>query len=150
VPEAAIEALRTGTPRVVLWALADRVYPASLRELTPNADPLTRTYAARFRLPTAGPEVMLGMTATVILTLPTPQVVRLPLSAILDDGGGPTVWVLDPTGTRVSRRPVQLAGVGADMAVVASGLNEGEHVVALGVQKLDQASRVRVVSQPAP
>lgn len=150
LPEVAIEQVRAGTPRVVLWALPDRVYPASLRELSPNADPVTRTYAARFTLPTAGPEVMLGMTATVILTLPAPRVVRLPLSAILDDGSGPTVWVLDPTGTRVSRRPVHIVGFSADMAAVESGLSEGERVVALGVQKLDPASRVRVVSRLGP
>jgi RND family efflux transporter MFP subunit len=150
VPEAAIEQVRTGSPQVVLWALPGRVYPTSLRELSPNADPLTRTYAARFALPTAGPEVVLGMTATVFLTLPALQVVRLPLSAILDDGDGPTVWVLDPAGTHVSRRKVHLAGVDTAAATVASGLSEGERVVALGVQKLDPASRVRVVSQPAP
>jgi RND family efflux transporter MFP subunit len=150
VPEAAIEQARTGSPRVVLWALPDRDYPASLRELSPNADPVTRTYAARFALPSAGPEVMLGMTATVRLTLPAPQVVRLPLSAILDDGNGPTVWVLDASGSGVSRRPVQIAGLGADSVTVMSGVSEGERVVALGVQKLDPASRVRVVPEFAP
>jgi multidrug efflux pump subunit AcrA (membrane-fusion protein) len=70
---------------VTLWANPGKTYLAKLRELSPDTDEVTRTYAARVTILEPGAEVRLGMTATVF----TPDVegdraVRLPLTAIHD------------------------------------------------------------------
>src|SRR5215475_6990544 len=52
---------------VRLWSDRDRSFPARLRELSPQADAGTRTYAARFTIQDADETVALGMTATVAL-----------------------------------------------------------------------------------
>ena len=50
IPESRIDADRNAAATVTLWADADRVYAAKLREISPQADPATRTYQARYSL----------------------------------------------------------------------------------------------------
>ena len=89
--------------------------------------------------------MQLGMTATVTVGDETAaRVVRLPLSALYNQGNGPAVWVIDVDG-RPKLRPVEVAAYEARSVLVARGLREGETVVTLGVQKLDEGQRVRVV-----
>ena len=146
VPESMVDDIRHGKAHASMWALPGRSFAAKLREVTPNADPATRTYAARFSLLDAGPDVMLGMTANVIITRDAHVVVRVPLSALLDEGPGPNVWVIDAVKGTAEKRPVTVARYGRDDAVISAGLQDGEQIVTLGVQKLQNAERVRAIS----
>ena len=72
---------------VKLWAGPQHRYAARLRELSPQADPLTRTYAARFTIENPDDAVALGMTATVTLShAVNDSSAKLPLAAILNRG----------------------------------------------------------------
>ena len=94
---------------VSLWANGDRVLGARLRELSPDADPATRTYRARFAIDGADEAIAFGMTATVTLKKPgTGPVARLPLAAVLNTGKGPSVYVVDEA-SRLALRPVTIA-----------------------------------------
>jgi len=146
VPEALLERVRTGRATVTLWSQPDKVYAAKLRELTPSADPATRTYPARFALEDAGGQIELGMSATVTISDASPSVARLPLGAILDDGKGASVFIIDPRTKALARRPVTIAGYDAQDAIISSGLSEGDEVIALGVQKLHDGDVVRPVN----
>ena len=143
VPETLLEAARAGQATVALWALPGRSFPVALREISARADPATRTYPARFALPASVPGVTWGMTATVTLSAPGPRGALLPLSAILDEGKGPSVFLLDPTGTTLIQRPVTLTRFGTEYAVVIGGLQDGDQVVLIGVQKLAPGMVVR-------
>ena len=68
----------------------------------------------------------------------------MPLSAILNRGTGPSVYVVDASGA-LALRPVTVASFGEDAALVTSGLEDDETVVTLGVQKLEAGLRVRAV-----
>ena len=128
-----------------LWSERDRSFEATLRELSPQADAASRTYAARFTIKDADDSVAFGMTATVTLArAQNAAVARLPLSAILNRGTGPIVYVVDETGALV-QRPVTVTSFGEDTAVVTSGVNAGDKVVTLGVQKLEAGLKVRTV-----
>jgi hypothetical protein len=73
------------------------------------------------------------------------MMMSVPLGAIYDRGQGPGVWVLSgQSGPRVSWRPVQLATVGEEAAVVAAGLQPGERFVAMGAHMLHQGEVVRI------
>jgi RND family efflux transporter MFP subunit len=146
VPETLLERLRTGTATVSLWSRPGKAYAAKLRELTPSANPATRTYPARFIIEKPGPDIELGMTATVTIADASDSVALLPLAAILDEGKGPTVFVVDPTSKALLRRAVTVKGYDAQQAIVSSGLSEGDEVVALGVQKLHDGEVVHVVT----
>jgi RND family efflux transporter MFP subunit len=146
VPESMVDDIQHGTAHIAIWALPGRSFAAKLRELTPNADPATRTYAARFSLPDAGLDVMLGMTATVTITGEAQDVVHVPLSALLDEGHSPNAWVINVAKGTVEKRPVTVARYGGD-AVISAGLRDGEQIVTLGAQKLQDAERVRPITR---
>ncbi|WP_336490455.1 efflux RND transporter periplasmic adaptor subunit [Methylobacterium nigriterrae] len=145
VPEALVGRARAGGASVSLWSNPGVRYAARLRELAPAADSATRTYLARFTLPEADGAVQLGMTATVTLTADSAErVVRVPLPALFNQGSGSAVWTVDDAGQLVLR-PVTVAAYEAQDALVSDGLQDGERIVRLGVQKLDAGQRVRVV-----
>lgn len=132
---------------VTLWANGDRVLPAKLRELSPDADPTTRTYRARFAIPGADDAVAFGMTATVTLTKAGGgAVARLPLAAVLNTGKGPSVYVVD-SSSRLALKPVTVAAFTGESALVTGGVSDGDRVVTLGVQKLLDGEHVRTIDR---
>lgn len=146
IPETLVGRAKDGTASVTLWSEPGKNYAAKLREIAPNADPATRTYLAKFSLPDADDKVSLGMTATLTLSdSSTQRVARLPLSALFSQGEAPSLYVVDDAGD-VSLKPVKVKSYDSNDVVITSGVDEGAKVVTLGVQKLDPAQKVRVVS----
>lgn len=146
IPETLVERAKAGSATVTLWSDPNRKYAAKLREISPSADPVTRTYLAKFSLPDAGENVELGMTATVTLEDPaTERVARLPLSALFRQGGDPSLYVVSDKG-EVTLRPVKVKSYDTNDVVISGGVAEGAKVIALGVQKIDPSQKVRVVS----
>lgn len=147
VPETLVAFAKTGEASVTLWSEPGKKYAANLREIAPNADPATRTYLAKFSLPGADDAVSLGMTATLTLADPaTERVARLPLSALFSQGDGPSLYVADSNTGAVSLKPVKVKAYETKDVIITGGVDEGASVVVLGVQKLDPAQKVRVVS----
>lgn len=145
LPESWLEEARASAATVSLWANPDRRFKAHLRELSPQADAGSRTYAARFTIENPDDAVALGMTATVRLARPaTGRLARLPLSAILNRGTGPSVYVVDGSGA-LTLHPVTVASFTEDAALVSDGVGDGDEVVTLGVQTLEPGARVRTV-----
>src|SRR5215468_8090469 len=68
LPETWLAEARKSKALVRLWADRERRFEARLRELSPQADAATRTYAARFTIENADEAVAYGVTATVTLT----------------------------------------------------------------------------------
>jgi RND family efflux transporter MFP subunit len=130
---------------VRLWSDNGRSFPAKLRELSPQADSATRTYAARFTILDADDSVAFGMTATVMLERSTEgKVAKLPLSSVLNRGNGPSVYVVDEAG-ELRQRPITVAAFTGDSALVSAGVSNGDKIVTLGVQKLEAGLKVRAV-----
>jgi RND family efflux transporter MFP subunit len=146
IPETLLGRAKDGVATVTLWSDPNKKYAAKLREIAPAADAATRTYLAKFSLPDAGEQVSLGMTATLTLSDPeTTRVARLPLSALFSEGAGPSFYIVDDKGD-VTLKPVAVKSYESNDVVISAGVDEGAKVVALGVQKLDPAQKVRVVS----
>ena len=146
IPETLVGRAKEGVATVSLWSEPNKKYAAKLREIAPAADPATRTYLAKFSLPGAGDSVSLGMTATLSLSDPaTARVARLPLSALFSEGSDPSLYTVDDKGD-VALKPVAVKSYDSNNVVITGGVDEGAKVVVLGVQKLDPAQKVRVVS----
>jgi RND family efflux transporter MFP subunit len=145
VPESLVDRVRAAKARVEFWALPGIVTPATLRELSPNADPTTRTYSARFSLPEAPPAARLGMSVTVTLAEGQPSVARVPIGAVIGAGDDAKVWRVDPSSGAVTATSVSVDSEDADSAYIAAGLPEGARIVALGVHKIDATQKVRIV-----
>ena len=131
---------------MTLWSEPNRKYAAKLREIAPTADPATRTYLAKFSLPEAGDNVSLGMTATLTLCRPEDRARRAAaaVGAVQPAASRRSMWSM--TRATSSLKPVTVKSYESNDVVIPGGVDEGARVVALGVQKLDPAQKVRVVS----
>lgn len=144
IPESRVDELRQAPSlQVSVWARPGRRYAGVLRELAPDTDSVTRTYAARIGIKDADEALMLGMTASVH----APEAgggsgLRVPLTAVYDKAGQPLLWVVDPASASVKSRPVTLGEARQDSVAVATGLAEGETVVTAGVHLLVEGQKV--------
>ncbi|UVW27062.1 efflux RND transporter periplasmic adaptor subunit [Massilia sp. H6] len=152
IPESRIGQLRNVSQvSVRLWADRDRVIPGKIREVSPVADPATRTYAVKVALP-PGQDVRLGMSATVELASNAAAgtaALRVPLSALVHDQGATSVWVVakDRSGAAtVQLRPVQVAGQSGNDLLLSGGVQPGQTVVTAGVHLLKPGQRVRILT----
>lgn len=146
IPEGRLAELKAARQIAVnLWAQPDLVMAGEIRELAAAADPATRTYAARIRLVDPAPAAQLGMTARVILGAPSGAAIVVPLTAVVDHGKGPQVWVV--ADGKVTIRPVEVAAFREDGAAIASGLKAGEMVILTGQRRLVDGQAVQ--AQPA-
>ena len=116
---------------------------AQLRELSDSADPVTRTFEARYVLEGAAASSPLGSTVTIRLsTGKTPlNAVVVPIASVYDHGHGPGVWIVDGTSA-VKFRPVTIAAVGQEEMTLSDGVAAGERVVALGAHLLHEGQAV--------
>ena len=130
---------------VTLWALPDKVFRGRVREVSPQADPVTRTYAARVAILDADANVRLGMTARVLLDRHGQEIqTMIPAGSVFQKGREPAVWVIGADG-HVHLRPVNVVTWREDGVTVRGGLAEGERIVAAGAHKLTEGEAVRVV-----
>lgn len=162
LPENRIRDFSVGQPVMVeLWNAPERRLSGVIREISPAADPQTRTYAARVSLAADGAEaVELGQSARVyVQENGTKAALTLPLSAVQRGKNGSTaVWVVERQTGKVSLRPVKLGRYGEISVPVLSGVTAGDWVVAGGghllregqaVTPVDRANRP-LLKKPAP
>jgi multidrug efflux system membrane fusion protein len=149
VPESRLAELRDAKRiQVAVLAAPDKPAAGRIREIAPNADAATRTFAVRVSVLDPDPAIRLGMTANVALgEARSEPVIRLPLSALTQVEARPAVWVVDPQTSRVNLRPVEIGAYREDGVTVTTGLRPGEVVVTAGVHKLLAGETVRVVSE---
>jgi multidrug efflux system membrane fusion protein len=135
---------------ISLWADPSKIYKGRLREVSPAADSVTRTYAAKISALNADPAMKLGMTANVYLRgVQRTVAVMLPATALFQDKGQAAVWIVDKTTNQVRLVPVEVGEYVEDRVAVLSGLSPGDMVVRAGVHKLFPGEKVRVHEEPA-
>jgi multidrug efflux system membrane fusion protein len=151
VPENRLVELRAAKDAdISLWASPGRIYKGRVREVSPSADNVTRTYTVKVTVLDPDPSVQLGMTANVRLSGGArAEVARLPLTALFQKGEEAAVWLIDPNTHQVTLKPVQVGRYTQDYVTIVSGLNDGDLVVRAGVHKLNQGEKVRVLAEPA-
>jgi membrane fusion protein, multidrug efflux system len=145
VPEDKVDALRgVSDVRVRLWAHPDQVAQGKVREVSPAADPVTRTYPFKVTIPDSLPDAKLGMTAYVAFASKTPDAqVHVPLSALFYERGTTSVWVVENGTVRLV--PVQPGGVAGNEMVLKSGVKPGQVIVTAGVNQLKPGQKVAVL-----
>ncbi|MCN4144406.1 MAG: efflux RND transporter periplasmic adaptor subunit [Thiohalomonas sp.] len=131
--------------KVSLWIAPKHYYPGRIREISPGADPVTRTYRVRISLLEIDDKVQLGMTTTVfIIQKKEGRVVELPLTALFQKGGKPAVWIYSPDTSKVHLQAVTILEYQYDSVLIQSGLKNGQIVVTAGVHKLYPGQYVRL------
>jgi RND family efflux transporter MFP subunit len=146
VPEDRAMLMRPGSPVTVRgWAGGGEI-EGRVREVAGSADPVTRTYTVKVAIDAAN-SPPLGATVYArprALSRTDTPVLKLPTSALRQEGGGSAVWVLDRPTMTVRSQPVQVATADGNQAVIASGLNAGELVVVAGVHVLSPGQKVSI------
>jgi RND family efflux transporter MFP subunit len=147
VAESAFRDRKSGeTPAVVVSLLSSPgvVADGVVREVSPVADPATRTYQVKVSLENPPPAMRFGASVMGRLKATTAPVIVLPGSALFDKGGKPAVWLFDSGTSTVTLKPVEVARYEADQVVVSSGLSKGDVVVTAGVNRLREGQHVRL------
>ena len=151
VPESQRAAVQNATAfSVAMSAFPGRTWQGKLRELSPAADPVTRTYIAKVTLLDPGAGIGLGMSATLAAIVGTAEKrIEVPVAALYGKGDAMQVWLVDGlkdgTGS-VRLQPVRTKGLAGDHVLIESGLGAGDVVVVAGAQLLRAGQRVRVAS----
>ncbi len=146
VPENRLQQIKTTKQiEITLWAVPDRIFEGHIREISPGADPITRTYRVKISLLNPDPAVQLGMTASAHFRRPIPgQLARIPLSALYQREGKPAVWLIEPKKMQVELHDVTVVEYQETSVIIGSGLESGDQVVIAGVHKLAPGQHVRL------
>lgn len=144
IPENRMEELRGAQQiQVTFWALPGVTVDGKVREISPMADKISRTYKVRISLVNPPPGINLGMTATVSVVASGDRPgTYIPLSAVYQTDDTPGVWVIGTDGA-VSLRAVKIGGFGDGTVQVLEGLHDGDAIVTAGVHKLKEGQKVR-------
>ncbi len=144
IPEDQVAKLkRISDVTVRTWANPELALEGRLRELSPVADPASRTFTAKIALPKAGSEIQLGMTATVSFANEAAPGIRLPMTALFNHKEKTAVWVVEQGAVKLVT--VDVAGAVGNEIVIASGLASGQTVVTAGVNLLREGQKVTVL-----
>ena len=145
IPEDKVNTIRAIKDiRVRLWVNPAEEIAATLRELSPIADPVTRTYTAKLALPSTAKNIKLGMTAAVSFVAKNPTaMIKLPMTALFQEKNATFVWVVE-SGV-VKMLPVQLAGSSGQDVLLAGGVAVGQTVVTAGVNLLKPGQKVTIL-----
>lgn len=156
VPEGRVgELMSAQRISVRLYAHPQRAYVGRIRDISPQADPSTRTHDARVTILEADEAVELGATANVVIGNPVAiKAFRLPSTAVGENAADqPSVWVVsgDADGPKtVSPRPVQVVQVFDGAVIVSGDLTEADLVVSAGIHLLTAGMPVAPVDRQAP
>ncbi len=145
VPENKISEIKINQPCAVTFWANNFSLNGSVREISPMADPSSRTFSVKISLPKSQAQNLnLGMTAGATFAeknLSADNSAILPLSAIYQSGNQAQVWIVGED-KKVSLKNVSVKNFG-DNEVEVSGLKLGEVVVTAGVHKLREGQEVR-------
>ncbi|SJZ70177.1 efflux RND transporter periplasmic adaptor subunit [Consotaella salsifontis] len=121
----------------------------SVREIAPEADAATRSNRVRILLDQPPPGFRLGALIRAFPVRSSDDLIRVPQTAVLEEGGEAYVWVVPPKASTVEKRKVSLGERRGDVVEVVSGLNEGETVVIAGVHSLEENQAVTLSGEPS-
>jgi membrane fusion protein, multidrug efflux system len=116
-----------------------------VREVAPEADPVTRTFEVKVGLIDAPPAMRLGATVTGRLEIASTPTIEIPATALTRANQQPAVWVVDPSSHTVSIRMVEVQRFDQAYVAISQGLDTGDIVVTAGVQALHPGQKVRLL-----
>jgi len=152
VPETDIHLVKTGQKvSVTIPALPNQSFEGAVRIINVSADPSTRTYMTRIRVPNPGHVIRIGMVAEAkiigdqkisMMTLPGEAIVR-------DDQGATMVFVYFPEQRRVYSKRVKIGSFRGAEVEIKEGLSGNESIVIAGQDHLRDGMPVTIAAPPS-
>jgi RND family efflux transporter MFP subunit len=146
IPEDKVDEIRkVADVKVRLWANPSVAMAGTIREVSPVADPATRTYQAKVSIPSGQPDVKLGMTALVQFSATgAAPLIKVPLTALYQEKGVSSVWLVENGVVRMV--PVQVGNVSGNDIVLVAGVKPGQTVVTAGANLLKNGQKVKLLT----
>lgn len=133
-------------PEIVVELLSNPAVKAEgvVREISPVADPATRTFQVKVTLKAPPEQMRFGASVSGRVKTFSEPVVVLPVAALFDKAGTPAVWVVDRGKSFISLKTVMIDRYETDRVIVGAGLSPGDVVVTAGVNRLRENQPVRL------
>lgn len=148
VPEGAIATFKPGQEVLIeLWSQPGKRWPGRVREVSPAADPASRTYAARVTVDAPAGTLELGQSARIYQADTAGSGLSVPLAAVQRTAAGSAVFVADIGSGVVRLRPIVTGAYGQDRVPVTKGLAANDWVVAAGGHLLRDGQKVVAVDR---
>lgn len=143
IPDHLTQYLAVGTRfEVTLEADPTVAGEGQVREVAPQADAQTRTRRVKLTLNRPPQGFRLGaMIQAHPAVTPAERAVTLPLSALVDEGGQSSVYVIDPQSRIVSRQFVTV-DARSESSFSTSGISAGSYIAIAGVHALKEGQTV--------
>ena len=143
IPENRLDVLQSANTIIVkFWALPDITIQGKVREISPVADFVSRTYKARISILNTTPEIKFGMTSSVVVVNEkSSKIIKIPISAVYQTGSAPSVWVV--SNNTVDLRHIKINSFQSDDVAISEGLAPGDVIVTAGIHKLWKGQAVR-------
>jgi membrane fusion protein (multidrug efflux system) len=124
VDEEDIPAVQPGQPVLITTdAFSGQVFHATVSDITPKGDAVTRSYRVRVILPASLP-FLIGMTAEAnIITAQRDNALLLPNSALINN----SVWLFK--ADKAVQQPVKIGAKSADKTEITEGLSEQDLLI---------------------
>ncbi len=116
-----------------------------VRQIDPQADPITRTFRVRVGLIDPPAAMLLGATVVGHMRLNPSRAISIPATALTEFDHQPSVWIVDPSSLTVSMRKVEVMRFDPGTVAISGGIDGGEIVVTAGVQALHPGQKVRLL-----
>jgi len=152
VPETDVHLVKIGQKvSITIPALPNQSFEGTVRIINVSADPGTRTYMTRIRVPNPGHVIRIGMVAEAKIagdqkisrmTLPGEAIVR-------DDQGAAMVFVYFPEQRRVYSRRVKIGAFRSTEVEIKEGLSGNESIVIAGQDHLRDGMPVTIATPPS-
>ncbi|RDY65672.1 efflux RND transporter periplasmic adaptor subunit [Lysobacter soli] len=148
LPETMAGKVKAGQPvQVEAWSRPGQRWNGRIREISPAADPASRTFAARVTVDAPAGAIDLGQSARVYLPTDTRGGLSVPIAALQRENGKASVFVVDMKTSTVKLRPVQAGAFGEDRVPVQGELAANEWIVAAGGHLLRDGQKVQPVDR---
>lgn len=120
-----------------------------VREVAPQADPVTRTFRVRVGLTEPPQAFRLGTSVSGTIRGAESAAITIPATALTRRGTDTVVWVVDPKALTVSLRKLDILGSTPATALVGKGLVPGDIIVTAGASLLQDGQHVRLTGTEA-
>ncbi len=139
VPENEINRFKPGQKAgITVNALDGKAYEGTVANISPVAEPVSRTYTVKISVSNPGQELKPGMVSDVRMGFGSKaDVLVVPARAVnRDDDGQTYVFLVSPDHKTVRKQPIEVGQFRDTGIEVISGLAEGQIVVCEGAEKL--------------
>ncbi|MDD8032079.1 MAG: efflux RND transporter periplasmic adaptor subunit [Acidobacteriota bacterium] len=146
VPERNFREIHPGLKSLIrVDAYPDEVFEGEVFIVNPSANPVTRSFETQVKVPNPQSKLKAGMFARVeIVVEEKAEALTIPADAILEEDDKNYVFVV--ANSQAAKRQVKTGLQEKDLIEVLSGLQEGEKIVYVGKEMLNDGSAINIVN----